>query len=485
MTQGTQTNNENTFFGLPSAWRQALEFSQHGVLGRFESEVADMVVYGDIPKEINGTFYRMMIDPLYPLMPNNPAIEGDGNICALRIQDGRVDMKNRYVETERLKLERQAKKRLFGLYRNPFTHHPCVRAAIESTANTNVIYWAGRLLALKEVAQPYEIHPDTLETLGFDPLAFPGKTFSAHPKVDPFTNELVCFGYEAKGLATKDIVIYSLDQTNYIILVLWPFEAHLDRIESGGQHWLFSYDRPATFIVVPRRPNDLPSGWSKGESRVYHWENSVAIHTAGSWEDEDGKLYFESSRVFYNTLPWFEPPGEPDMKDLKADYVRWEIDISQPTGTKVKDPQVILDLPSEFARMDERFLTRPYDRMFTPVLLPHRPNTAPPVVPLCLNGYIMLEKGSGRRTFFDPGSHAAAEEPIFIPRSESAAEGDGWVLAMVQRTDVNRSDLIVLDTRHFEKPVAVIQLPFRTKNQIHGNWVDNTERHGDVLPLVG
>ncbi|KAG4272721.1 hypothetical protein FPRO04_14618 [Fusarium proliferatum] len=508
MPQGTHGNDGETFFGLPSAWRQAMEFSQHGMPGRFESEVADMVVFGDIPKEINGTFYRMMIDPLYPLMPNNPAIEGDGNICALRIQDGRVDMKNKYVETERLKLERQAKKRLFGLYRNPFTHHPCVRAAIESTANTNVIYWAGRLLALKEVAQPYEIHPDTLHTLGFDPFTFPGKTFSAHPKVDPFTNELVCFGYEAKGLATKDIVIYSLDQTgnikdeqwieapwcafihdcaitaNYIILVLWPFEAHLDRIESGGQHWLFSYDRPATFIVVPRRPGALPSGWSKGESRVYHWENSVAIHTAGSWEDEDGKLYFESSRVFYNTLPWFEPPGEPDMKDLKADYVRWEIDINQPTGTKVKDPQVILDLPRGFARIDERFLTRTYDRMFVPVLLPHRPNTAPPVVPLCLNGYVMLEKGIDRRTFFDPGPHAAAEEPIFIPRSESATEGDGWVLAMVQRTDVNRSDLIVLDTRHFEKPVAVIQLPFRTKNQIHGNWVDSKERHVQILTLV-
>ncbi|KAF5544277.1 lignostilbene dioxygenase family [Fusarium phyllophilum] len=173
------------------------------------------------------------------------------------------------------------------------------------------------------------------------------------------------------------------------------------------------------------------------------------------------------------------------MKDLRADYVRWEINVSQPTGTKVEDPQVILDLPSEFARIDERFLTRLYDRMFTPVLLPHRPNTAPPVVPLCLNGYVMLEKGSGRRTFFDPGPHAATEEPIFIPRSGSAVEGDGRVLAMVQRTDVNRSDLIVLDTRHFEKPVAVIQLPFRTKNQIHGNWVDNTERHGDVLPLVG
>ncbi|KLP18819.1 Uncharacterized protein LW94_5006 [Fusarium fujikuroi] len=227
---------------------------------------------------------------------------------------------------------------------------------------------------------------------------------------------------------------------NYIILVPRPFEAHLDRIESGGPHWLFSYDRPATFIVVPRRPDVLPSGWSKGESRVYHWENSTAIHTAGSWEDEDGKLYFESSRVLYNILPWFEPPGEPDVRDLKADYVRWEIDVNQPSGTKVKDPEVILDLPSEFPCMDEKFLTRPYDRIFTPVLLPYRPNTAPPVVPLCLNGYVMLEKESNRCTFFDPGSHAVAEEPIFIPRSKGATEGDGWVLAMVQRTDVNRSE---------------------------------------------
>ncbi|SCO43139.1 uncharacterized protein FFMR_07226 [Fusarium fujikuroi] len=120
MAQDTQTIDGDTFFGLPSAWRQSFEFSQHGVPGRFEGEITDLVVLGDIPKEINinGTFYRIMVDPLYLLMLNNPAIEGD----------------------ERLKLERQAKKRLFGLYRNFFMHHPCIRAAIDSTANINRIY---------------------------------------------------------------------------------------------------------------------------------------------------------------------------------------------------------------------------------------------------------------------------------------------------------------------------------------------------------
>jgi len=67
-------------------------------------------------------------------------------------------------------LELQANGRLFGLYRNPFTHHPCVRAAVDSTANTNVVQWAGHLLALKEVALPYTIDPDTLATLQYNLL---------------------------------------------------------------------------------------------------------------------------------------------------------------------------------------------------------------------------------------------------------------------------------------------------------------------------
>lgn len=153
-------------------------------------------------------------DPFVPPDPNNVPIDGDGNISAFRFHDGRVDMKMRYVETERFKLERKAHKALFGLYRNPFTHHPCVRAAVDSTANTNLVLWANYLLALKEVALHYAVDPDTLETITYDPFEgqVKSKTFTAHPKVDPFRNELVIFGYEATGLASLDIVTYALDR---------------------------------------------------------------------------------------------------------------------------------------------------------------------------------------------------------------------------------------------------------------------------------
>lgn len=485
----------DTFFGLPSIWSQSITPFANGIPGRFEGEVADLAVFGEIPKEIDGTFYRIMVDPLYPLKEGNPPIEGDGNVCAFRFQNGRVDMKAKYVDTERLRLERRAKKRLFGLYRNPFTHHPCVRAAVDSTANTSLVFWAGKLLALKEVALPYAVDPDTLDTLGYDPFKTPGKTFSAHPKVDPFRDELVCFGYEAKGLATDDVVIYSLDKegkvhdeqwikapwvafihdciitTNFIVLVLWPFEADMDRIKAGGHHWQYSYDRPATFIVVPRKPSNLPPGWKPGETREYHWENAILLHTASAWEEADGKLYFESSRVFHNMFTMYEPDDRHQFNP-KADYVRWELDLNKPTGSKVPDPQVILDLPSELARVDERFFTKPYDRIFTPVRLPHRQDKLPPIVPICLTGYVMLEKKAGRRTFFDPGPNCQVDEPIFIPRQSDAPEGDGWVMGMIHRMDLNRSDLVVLDTRDFSKPIAIVQLPFRTKNQIHGNWVE-------------
>ncbi|KAL2140407.1 hypothetical protein VTI28DRAFT_3827 [Corynascus sepedonium] len=498
MTQPSQSEiqDPNGFFGLPSTWSHALTPFENGVGGRFEGEIAELVVFGEIPKQLNGTFYRIMVDPFYPLQEGNPPIEGDGNICAFRIKNGRVEMKMRYVDTERLRLERQAGKRLFGLYRNPFSHHPCVRAAVDSTANTNLVYWSGKLLALKESALPYAVDPDTLETVCYDPFKSPGKTFSAHPKVDPYTNELVVFGYEAKGLGTDDIVIYTLDKggkindeqwikapwpafihdcaitANFIILILWPYDADVERMKTGGQHWVYNKDRPATFIVVPRRSNNVPAGWTPGEHRVYHWDHAMLLHTAGSWEEDGGKVYIESSRLFYNVFPVMGPPTDTPFGGMQADYVRWELDVKKPSNTKVADPAVILEMPGEMARMDERFLTRPYNKLFCPVVVPGKSCPVPPIVPIGLNGYMMLDKSSGKTTLFDPGLRCTVEEPIFIPRSGNAPEGDGWVLGMVQRLDVNRSDLVVLDTNNFVQPVAVVQLPFRTKGQIHGNWVD-------------
>lgn len=74
--------------------------------------------------------------------------------------------------------------------------------------------------------------------------------------------------------------------------------------------------------------------------------------------------------------------------------------------------------------------------------------------------------------WFYAGDDSLMQEPIFIARSQDAPEGDGWVISMVERRGENRNDLVVIDTKEFEKPVAIIQLPFHVKAQIHGNWVE-------------
>ncbi|KAM6506655.1 hypothetical protein FSOLCH5_013630 [Fusarium solani] len=484
---------------LKAKWPMALDLAGSNLPCRIEGEVGDLVVLGEIPLEINGTFYRVMCDPFVPPDSNNVSIDGDGNISAFRIRDGRVDMKIKYVETERYKLERKANKALFGLYRNPFTHHPCVRAAVDSTANTNLVYWANHLLALKEVALPYAIDPDTLETRGYDPFEgqVKSKTFTAHPKVDPFTDELVVFGYEAKGLATRDIVIYALDRDgkkrdeqwiqapwcafihdcaltpNWIILVLWPFEANMTRLKAKKQHWAWDYNLPATFIAVPRRKSTpLPEGWKEGEHRVYSWRNCMPIHTAGAWEGQDGKLYFESSRVHDNAFPFFPPDdGRMPAKDAKADFVRWEIDLNQPSGSVVPDPLVVLDVPSEFPRVDERFLTHDHEFVFLNVFIPENSDGSANIFH-GLNGLAMHSHKTGQTRWFYAGDDSLVQEPAFVPRAPDAAEGDGWIVAMVERRAAGRSELVILDTRDFEKPIAIAQLPLHVKAQIHGNWVE-------------
>ena len=96
------------------------------------------VVLGDIPKEIDGCFYRVMVDPFVPPHPDNVPIDGDGNISVFQFHNGKVDLKTRYIDTERLKLERKANKAMFGLYRNPFTHHPCVRYVEVYTSSLDI-----------------------------------------------------------------------------------------------------------------------------------------------------------------------------------------------------------------------------------------------------------------------------------------------------------------------------------------------------------
>ena len=74
--------------------------------------------------------------------------------------------------------------------------------------------------------------------------------------------------------------------------------------------------------------------------------------------------------------------------------------------------------------------------------------------------------------FWYAGADSSPEEPVFVPRSPDADEGDGWLLTIVGRRAENRTDLVVLDARDVAAgPVAVCRFPLRVHEGFHGTWV--------------
>ena len=164
--------------------------------GPMEGEIHDPVVTGDIPTELNGTLYRNGSNPQFAPRGQYHWFDGDGMIHAFTLSAGKAHYRNRWVRTERFKLERRHGEALFAGLSDLSNTDERAQGVFPNAANTNIIFHAGRLLALWEGGPPYELEPSTLQTIGV--YDFNGKlqgAMTAHPKVDPETGELLFFGY--------------------------------------------------------------------------------------------------------------------------------------------------------------------------------------------------------------------------------------------------------------------------------------------------
>ncbi len=78
--------------------------------------------------------------------------------------------------------------------------------------------------------------------------------------------------------------------------------------------------------------------------------------------------------------------------------------------------------------------------------------------------------GQPTQHWLPPGDRVS--EPVFVPRSGAAPEGDGWLLATIYRGAECRSDLAVFDALALaDGPVATVQLSHRVPAGFHGNWL--------------
>ncbi|KAB5551047.1 carotenoid oxygenase [Coniochaeta sp. 2T2.1] len=243
---------------------------------------------------------------------------------------------------------------------------------------------------------------------------------------------------------------------NWIVLSVMTIEVNSEEVmKAGGDHWSFMPVRPAGFFVVPRKassPRHL--GWKPGKFRKYDWNRGRIIHVCNAWEVEDGTLQLESHFISFNVFP------------------------IQPDGSRLSEPRKVIDDVFKFLLVDDRLLTRKTSIAiiggFAEVLESERP---------VFNKIIKFNTDTGEKTVFRVPSDDSVAEPAFIPRSDDATEGDGWLNFYLKRISSPKGQLFILDTNDFSKPVAIVEMPFVTRTQVHRNWVPNP-RPGQPLPLL-
>jgi carotenoid cleavage dioxygenase len=459
--------------------------------GRTEADIFDLEIDGDLPSDIDGTFYRVAPDPQFPpRLGSDIYFNGDGMVFMFRFKDGHVDYKSRYVQTDKWKLEHEARKALFGAYRNPYTDDPSVAGQIRGTANTNIMFHGGKLLALKEDSPPVAMDPHTLETTGnwyFDGK-LTSKTFTAHPKIDPHTGEMVCFGYSATGEATPDVAYYLVDANgkithetwfkvpyacmihdfavtrDYVVFPIVPLIASHDRIKNGESHFAWDGSKDVFMGVLPRNGEGKDIRWVRGPTHF-------TSHIMNAFND-GRKIYIDAPVSESSVFPFFPDVTGAEFNREKGSprLTRYKIDLESNEPTIEREQ--LTPLIGEMPRCDDRYAMEHYRYGYMGAFDPKLPFDLDrtTIAGLFFNVLARHDHATGKSVTAFAGPTGGFQEPVFIPRRKDAPEGDGYLAALVNRYDEHRSDLAIIDAQTMER-IATVKLPLRLRPGLHGNWV--------------
>ena len=447
-----------------------------------EREDHALTVRGELPRELNGSLFRNGPNPAHDV-PNAHWFAGDGMLHAFTLDNGRASYRNRWVRTPKWLAEHDAGRAIFGgsgFSVGKLPDAPPATGTDGGVANTNVIWHAGRLLALEEAHLPIEVDPRTMRTRGY--VDYQGGIqgpVTAHPKIDPVTGELLIFGYSTTGPLSTGMTYGAISASgivnrferfdapyssmvhdfaitqNYVLFPILPLTGSMDRAQKGLPPYAWEQDK-ASYIGVMRRDEPV------GDIRWFRGEACYVFHLMNAWE-EDGRIVAD---VMRRESPALFPNADGTRGDparQHASLARWTFDLAE--GNEAFTTTYLDDLASEFPRIDDRRAGRPNRHGWFAA-------TTAAIADGTFNAIAHVDHLSGRRGLHVLRNGDATSEPVFVPRSADAPEGDGWLLAVLWRAMENRSDLAVFDATDVERgPIAIVELPARVPFGLHGNWV--------------
>jgi carotenoid cleavage dioxygenase len=377
------------------------------------------------------------------------------------------------------------------MYRNPAMDDPSVKGLSRSTANTHIINHRNLLLALKEDSPPSALNLLTLETVAptytFDGQ-LPSKTFTAHPKLDSHTGNMVAFGYESEGFGSNVVTMFEFTPQGrkvwdakiqvpyvgmlhdfavtekHVVFYVIPLAFAEKQMADGGPHWAWDNSLPTYFGFVRRGGDGKDVRWIKGPTRS-------ATHVMGAFDDKE-KLIVDVEMSLSNPFP-FMPMADGTRWDPvsgSSHITRLSVDLSKRTPSAYGIEQMYPHVGA-LPRQDDRYNTEPYRYGF---LGCPDPKAAPGTGGAC---YTRFDHQNRTYTLFNAGTETNLNECCFAPRNANAPEGSGYLMGVANRTsEAGRADLVILDAERLaDGPVATVHLPMRVPTQSHGWWVPEAQ----------
>lgn len=423
-----------------------------------ETTAFNLKVRGRIPAELEGRLLRIGPSPIGPVDRGlYHWFTGTGLVHGLRLRGGRAEW-----------------------YRSRFTVSADAAAALGkppipgpgegvTSVNTNVTMIGGRVVAIVEAGElPIELdyNLESIARSDFGGTLEGG--FTAHPKRDPLTGEVVAMTYvpgrptlryvavDAAGRAQTraDIpaphvpMVHDVGFTrNFVIVLDLPVTLQPERVP-GHTFPYFWNDRQTPRIgLIPRNGDLAGLTWFEAPS-------CYVFHIANAYENEGGEVIVDVIR--HPRTHDHDKRGPNEGKPLLA---RWTLDRAR--GRLAE--RLLDDHGGEFPRFDDRVGGQDYRYAYTAHWWGDKVTSGP------LYKHDVLD---GRTEAHDFGAGVSSLEPVFVPRDGATGEDDGYVMAYTYDAKRNTSDVVILSAQDFTgEPLAVIELPVRVPFGFHGDWV--------------
>ena len=437
------------------------------------------VVAGRIPDELSGAYLRNGPNPLFQPISYSYPFDGDGMVHAVYLDNGKARYRNRFVRTRGLAVERRAGRAVYGGVMRPVPVDPALVGAdgdpgpFKNGACVHVIRHAGKVLALYEAAAGYELSLD-LATVGEWRAGTEAPIeLGAHNRRHPRTGELFALTYAID----RPLVRFHRIGADGRLAASFPLELSAPTMIHDfvlTERHIVILACPLVFDVAAAMQGQSPLQWRPelgtriavvgldgGPALWLDAEPFFVFHFANGFE-EQGRIVLDYVRHARLGLM----PGDAGGERVPPSLHRMAIDLA---GKRIEDRQVAEALV-EFPRADERREALPTRFVYAPTLTASFTGAR---VAGTFNAIARLDAQSGAVVLHDFGDRLAGEA-AFVPRPGGTAEDDGWLAMFVFDPATATSDFVLLDAARVDAPpVAVVRLPQRVPQGLHGSWLAN------------